>query len=147
VNADLARVDLTGANLAGANLAGANLAGADLADANLAGAIGLIGRSVCPQTGAFTAFKKVVGGVLELLIPADAARVSTYTGRKCRASKALVVRAVIGDATTYESKYLGRHFLYTVGTTVEVPDFDPDVRVECSRGIHFFMERAEAEAY
>lgn len=28
------------------------------------------------------------------------------------------------------------------------PDkFDPDVRVECSHGIHFFLTREEAETY
>ena len=34
-----------------------------------------------------------------------------------------------------------------VSITAEAPDFDPSIQVECTGGIHFFMTRAEAEAY
>lgn len=36
---------------------------------------------------------------------------------------------------------------YRVGDIVTVDDFDDDVRVHCSRGVHFFITRAEAEAW
>jgi len=34
-----------------------------------------------------------------------------------------------------------------VSGLVKPDSFDPDPRVECSHGIHFFMTRKEAEAY
>lgn len=36
---------------------------------------------------------------------------------------------------------------YEVGKTVKVDDFDEDRWSECSRGIHFFMNRQEAIDY
>jgi hypothetical protein len=44
-----------------------------------------------------------------------------------------------------KAKYDGTH--YVVGETVVADKYDPNPRVECSGGIHFFMTRAEAEAY
>jgi hypothetical protein len=152
--ANLARANLAGAYLAGAYLARANLADANLADANLAGAnladanladANLPPLSIVPEIGAFTAFKKVRGGaILTLEIPADAQRTNS-TGRKCRASKARVI-AASKEGDLFHSSH-DREFVYRVGETVEVADFDPDIRLECTRGIHFVLTRAEAEAY
>ena len=38
-------------------------------------------------------------------------------------------------------------FVYEVGQTVSVPDFDEDRWNECSTGIHFFITFAEAANY
>jgi hypothetical protein len=38
-------------------------------------------------------------------------------------------------------------FVYKVGMTVQPDTYDPNPLVECSNGIHFFISRAEAEAY
>jgi len=38
-------------------------------------------------------------------------------------------------------------FVYEVGKTVEVTNFDEDRWNECSTGIHFFITRREAELY
>ena len=40
-----------------------------------------------------------------------------------------------------------RSFVYKLGETVEIPDFDPVRWNECSTGIHFFMTREEALNY
>jgi hypothetical protein len=40
-----------------------------------------------------------------------------------------------------------KNFLYRVGETVEVKDFDDDRWNECSTGIHFFITRDEAVIY
>jgi hypothetical protein len=146
-SANLRGADLGGADLGGADLGGANLGGANLGGANLTNSQGLQGRSLVPQKGSFTAFKKVCGGVvLELLIPEDAERVSSYIGRKCRASKALVVRAIDSEKKEFVSMRDGS-FVYRVGEVV-VPDaFNGDRTIECTSGIHFFIEQGEAEAY
>lgn len=38
-------------------------------------------------------------------------------------------------------------FTYKVGEWAEVPDYDPDIRVECTKGIHFFLDFEEAARY
>ena len=153
-DADLSYADLRGANLSGANLSyadlrGANLIGADLRGANLRGAnlseAVYSVFSLVPEQGEFTAFKKLKGGAIaELLIPADAKRTSSLVGRKCRASKAIVI--AIDNGKEGVSSH-DRTFVYKVGETVSVDNFDDDIRVECTTGIHFFITRREAEEY
>ena len=153
--ADLWRANLRGANLWGANLEGANLRGANLWGANLRGADLRGAKNVnlpiaCPEKGSFTAFKKANGYIVELLIPDDARRCSA-TSRKCRCDKAKVISitALSGEddgTTTIRSDY-NSEFIYTVGETVEVKDFNEDRWNECSSGIHFFITRQEAVDY
>ena len=86
--------------------------------------------------------------VLEILIPRSAQRTSTPVGRKCRASKVKVV-GVASGATT-ETVFRSHHaesFTYTVGKWASVPDYDGDIRLECTRGIHFFLTLDEAKNY
>ena len=133
----------TGANLYGANLSGANLSGADLPR-----------YAICPEAGQFHAWKKVAGGVvLELLISGE--RTSSLVGRKCRASRAKVLRAFApGGEELLSGEWLSggapsgtTPITYRLGRWVHVRDYDPDPRVECSRGVHFFVTRREAEGY
>jgi hypothetical protein len=158
-NAYLQGANLLGANLLGANLLGANLRGADLLGANLLGA-DLLGAnlqevknaelvfaqtSIVPQTGGFQGWKLCQNGVIiRLRIPAKALR-SNATGRKCRASEALVLE-VIG-AEVGISKY-DASFLYKKGEVVKPREmFDTNRWNECGSGIHFFLTRIEAENY
>jgi hypothetical protein len=145
----LTGANLTGANLTGANLTGANLTGANLTGANLTGAR-LLDFSVCPEEGSFIAFKRLRRGVIaKLLIPEDAERVSTPLSRKCRASHAMVLELRSREGETVKSEWsLNSGLLeYRVGE-MAIPDkFDPDIRVECTHGIHFFITRKEAEEY
>jgi len=144
--ADLRGANLTGADLHRADLPGADLTGADLRGANLTGAVlagagGLHYVAAVPAEGSFKAWKKLLCGVVcELLIPADARRTGSYVGRKCRASKAVVVSGLgvsLYDELTH----------YAVGATVVPDSYDPDPSVECTNGVHFFMTRKEAEVY
>jgi len=156
VGANLQNALLRDANFWGANLQNADLRGVDLRDAilegtNLDGAILPQNWQIVPPVGqAFTTFKKVVGGViLELLIPGSAQRTSSLIGRKCRANEALVVGVVRGAANNtgiYESLYR-MDFTYEVGKMASEPAFNPDIRVECTTGIHFFMTKEEAISY
>lgn len=108
----------------------------------------------CPEKGAFTAFKKaeLYNGdncVVELLIPADAKR-SSATTRKCRVSKAKVVAVYRMDGKSVKQNAYSRHtnsFVYKIGKTVEVKNFDKNRWNECSTGIHCFITKKEAEQY
>ena len=164
-NADLHDADLRGANLYGANLCGADLCDADLCDANLCCA-NLRGAKntdktawdaytafyplQCPETGSFIGYKKAADKIVMLEICADAKR-SSATSRKCRCSKAKVLAITNLDGSEsglseIESDY-DEDFIYCVGETVEVPDFDENRWNECTAGIHFFITREEAVRY
>ena len=166
--ANLSGADLSCANLFGANLSDADLRNADLRCANLRNAdlcrADLFGASIdqmmwdiytvfyplqCPESGSYIGYKKASGLVVELEIPADARR-SSATSRKCRASKAKVlsITDINGNPAggQVKSNY-DPNFVYTIGETVEVSDFDDDRWNECSTGIHHFITRAEAVIY
>ena len=161
--ADLRDADLCGAYLCGADLYGANLYGADLCDANLRDAnlrdANLRGANLrgakgcylsCPTEGSFIGWKKASGHIVKLRIPEDARR-SSATGHKCRCDKAYIMEIQNMDGTkatedTVRSDH-DKNFVYTVGATVEVPDFDDNMWSECAPGIHFFIDRRAAVEY
>ena len=157
--ANLFGANLFGANLFGANLSRANLSGADLSRATLSGAdlsrANLSGAnlqeaknftfSLVPDEGAFTGWKKLRDGVVaKLQIPAEAKRNSTPTGRKNRAEFVLVLE--LFGAQVGISMHDGKTE-YRVGEIVKPDSYNGDIRQECTNGIHFFITRAEAEAY
>ncbi len=147
-DADLRGADLRGANLRGANLRDADLRGANLRDANLRDAKGCY--LSCPTEGSFIGWKKASGHIVKLRIPEDARR-SSATGHKCRCDKAYVMEIQNMDGTkatedTVRSDH-DKNFVYTVGATVEVPDFDDNRWSECAPGIHFFIDRRAAVEY
>ena len=132
----------------GANLRDADLRGADLRGANLCDAKGCY--LSCPTEGSFIGWKKASGHIVKLRIPEDARR-SSATGHKCRCDKAYVMEIQNMDGTkatedTVRSDH-DKNFVYTVGATVEVPDFDDNRWSECAPGIHFFIDRREAVEY
>ena len=91
----LREADLSRANLSGAILSGANLSGAILREAKGLDSVKYDENTAffalqCPESGAYTAYKKARGLIVELEIPADALR-SSAASRKCRASKARVI--------------------------------------------------------
>ena len=159
--ANLSGAYLSGANLSGADLYGAYLYGADLYGANLSGAYlsgayhldtakGLYLPTVCPSDGEFTAWKKCRDdAVVKLLIPDTALR-SSASGRKCRASEAVVITIYDKDGNEINEARSGHDsdFVYRVGEAVKpVQDFDTNRWNECAPGIHFFVTREEAERY
>ena len=159
--ANLLYANLIGANLVGANLLYANLIGANLRDANLLYA-NLIGANlrdaeevpyipmVCPEEGDFIGWKRASDRIVKLHIPQDALR-SSATTRKCRCNKAEVVEIYNIDGTIADERIVSSNydssFTYEVGKTVEVQDFDTNRWNECTRGIHFFINRQEAINY
>lgn len=107
----------------------------------------------CPETGEYIAYKyahtKAGKVIVQLKITADALRTSAG-GRKCRASKAEVLSITSFDGKKHYKKAYSdwdHSFIYEVGKTVEVTDFDDNRWEECSYGIHHFITRKEAIAY
>mgnify|MGYP001751333817 CR=1 FL=1 len=122
--------------------------GADLRGADLRGAKGCY--LSCPTEGSFIGWKKASGHIVKLRIPEDARR-SSATGDKCRCDKAYVMEIQNMEGTratvdTVRSNY-DPNFVYTVGATVEVSDFDDNRWSECAQGIHFFIDRRAAVEY
>lgn len=107
----------------------------------------------CPSDGAFIGWKKArhcgEAVLVKLLIPEDAKR-SSATGRKCRCDKAKVIEIltlkgnieVESAVSNYDSS-----FVYKKGEVVCEPNFCENRFEECATGIHFFIDRKEAEKY
>ena len=148
--ADLSGADLMGVDLRGADLRGADLRGADLRGADLGGAK-LDWPLVCQEKGSFIGYKKCRNNlIVKLEIPEDAYRCSA-TSKKCRCSKAKVLSITNLDGSESKSgvavsKY-DSSFVYRIGETIEVTDFDQNRWNECSTGIHFFINREDAVKY
>ena len=126
-----------------ANLRRANLCGADLCEAKGA-------YMACPTDGSFIGWKKASGYVVKLQIPEDARR-SSAGGEKCRCDKAYVAEIQNADGTKADIEAIhsnhDNNFVYTVGATVEVPNFDDCRWNECAPGIHLFIDRRAAVEY
>ena len=143
--------NLSGADLRGADLSGADLRGADLSGAYLSGATTIPAIPLsCPTHGEFTAWKKVNGKIIKLKIPEDARR-SSATTSKCRCDKALVLAIENLDGTDSGlTEIVNENYetcIYKVGEMVYPDSFDGDRFNECSHGIHFFIDRGEAERW
>lgn len=147
--ANLRRADLSGADLSWADLSGADLRGADLREVIYNENTAFFALC-CPEEGSFIGFKKAGGKIVKLQIPKSAKR-SSATTRKCRCSKAKVLSITEIDGSdsgiTEVCSDLDERFIYKVGETVSVSDFDENRWNECSTGIHFFITRDEAVKY
>ena len=156
-NANLRNANLRNANLSGANLHGAYLGSADFRSANLNNA-DLSGTKnmmyipmACPEEGSFIGFKKAVYAgknyIVKLEILADALR-SSATSRKCRCNKAKVleIQNIDGSKANIDVVHstFDPLFQYKTGQIVEEPKYDNNRFNECSKGIHFFINRQEA---
>lgn len=113
--------------------------------------VSTIANNACPESGEFTAYKKLSNNrIAKLLIPADAKRSSAFT-LKCRASRAQVLDiSSIDNKTKYKEGYSMHHgkFVYRIGHYVEPEQpFDNNPLDECAPGIHFFMTRKAAVDY
>jgi len=161
--ANLYSANLSGANLSGANLYSANLSCASLSCANLSGAnlysanlsgtkgadLVIAQRKIVPD-GTLIVYKRLAAGIIATLeIPVDAQRCNALGSRKCRASKAIVLALetrVFSGVSSAVDGHTGK-LVYIVGQEVVPDSYDPNIHVECSHGIHFFLTRIEAENY
>ena len=152
--ADLSEADLRGTNLRWADLSGANLSMADLSGADLS-EINYDEKTafyamVCPEKGSFIGYKKASGKIIELMITEKAKR-SSATTRKCRCSEAVVLSITNIDGTNFDGEKVvsdyDKSFVYEVGKTISVDNFNDNRWEECTVGIHFFLTRDEAVRY
>ena len=147
--ADLRRADLRQADLRQANLNGADLSGAILTNVKYNENTAFFALC-CPEEGSFVGYKKAGGKIVKLQIPHTAKR-SSATTRKCRCSKAKVISITNTDGSESGVKKVASDrnggFIYEVGKTVSVKDYDENRWNECSTGIHFFITRDEAVRY
>ena len=154
--ANLCFANLNYAKLCYANISDADLRSANFNNADLSGTKNMmyIIPMACPEEGSFIGFKKVVYAdkdyIVKLEILADALR-SSATSRKCRCNKAKVLEIQNIDGSkanidvvhsTYDPS-----FQYKTGQIVEEPKYDNNRFNECSKGIHFFIDRQEAVNY
>ena len=150
---DLRNTDLRGTDLRNADLRYADLRNADLSGAKLEGVKTdylTVGYHIaCPEEGAFIGYKKAGDKIVVLEIPAEARR-SSATTLKCRCDKAKVLRIENLDGTPAEvsevSSDYDKKFKYRVGEIAE-SEFDENRWAECSKGIHFFINRNNAITY
>lgn len=167
------RANLSGENLCGVDLRCASLRGADLRDVHLNCAdlryadlryVYLNGADLngvryneqtahfamqCPEKGSYIGYKKAQNSIVELQITEDSKR-SSATTRKCRASKVKVLSITSLNGKKFFDKAVSDYdssFVYKVGETIEVKDFDENRWSECSTGIHHFITREEAVFY
>ena len=142
-NANLRYANLRYANLENANLENANLRYANLENANL-------DESEEKRKGQIVkekviVFKKCQQKIVELELQVGSI-VFSINNNKCRTNKAKVI-SIDGDKTkglTIASDH-DNSFIYEVGKTIEIEDFNLMYNVECSTGIHFFYNREDAE--
>lgn len=121
-----------------------------------------------PKKGSFIAWKKAYltaygwdGCIIKLEIPEDAIRIKGRDSSdcKCRASEAKVLEiyrekhnirydGVLLPNDTIAYSWHDPSFTYKVGDIVKpTEEFDTDRRNTCSTGIHFFMDREDAENF
>ena len=147
-NANLENANLRYANLENANLENANLRYANLYNANLENAN--LNESEQARLGKIIkekviVFKKCQQKIVELELQVGSI-VFSINNNKCRTNKAKVI-SIDGDKTkglTIASDH-DTSFIYEVGKTIEIEDFNLMYNVECSTGIHFFYNREDAE--
>ena len=165
-NLILKHLDLLNANLTSANFAGSLLYRINFTNANLKKSIFSFNSTLiqvnldnakgindqCPKEGSFIGWKKCIDNnkiryIVKLEIPADAKR-SSATTNKCRCSKAKVLEIQNIDGTKADvarvfSDY-DEFFYYQIGEIIYPNSFDNRYWIECSHGIHFFMNREDA---
>ncbi len=156
-HADLSHADLTNADLRYANLTNANLSHTDLRSTkNIPSYIDSI-TNILPE-GDIIGYKKArlyktvgVHVIVKLLIKSDAKR-SNATGRKCRCNECIVLDITDLNGNQIDPDLIvvsvyDSSFIYKIGETIKVDNFDDDRWNECSSGIHFFITRQEAKNY
>lgn len=149
VTASFRYCDMRECNIEGADLFGAVLEYANLEDV-VSNADTKWFRLHCPETGAFLAYKKCVNDrMVQLLVPADAKRTSaTLPSCRCNKAKVLTIKSFDFKENFDEAwSLVDENFVYKKGEWVEVKDFNEDRWQDSTTGIHFWLTRAEAEAY
>lgn len=147
--ANLSSASLFCANLCYANLQGAILVNADLEGANLFNAVFDVTDSLIDfrkgkiLTKPLIGYKKCRNNVIVTLEIPKGAIVYSINGKKCRTNKVKVL--TIEGADEGISWFNGMS--YCTGDTITISNFNCEYNKECARGIHFFVNKEDAEKY
>lgn len=154
-NADVTEAGMRYLDLSGSDFSGSNFHATLFEYADLEGVTDnedtRYFRMACPEEGAFIAWKCCTEWrVVQLLVPADARRVSaTFDSCRCDKAKVLSIKSI--DETisyTWAQSTVDPNFYYEVGKWVEPANgFEENRWLDSSEGIHFFMEREKCVAY
>lgn len=147
---------ISGTNFTGADFGESCFTNADILKGNRFGNVKMLStglHQVCPDTGAFDAWKYVpsdgVDYLIHLRIPEDAKR-SSATSRSCRCSKAMVISITdirTGKAVNSVVNMNLARCVYQTGKMVKADAFDKNRWNESSHGINFFITKDEALEY
>ena len=151
--ADLSCANLSGANLSYANLRYADLSGANLRYADLSGADlscadldkkEQIRKGIC-LSRKMVGYKKCRNDVIVKLEIPKGAIVFSINNNKCRTNiaKCVAIENGLKQAISQQDK----NFIYKVGKTYTITDFNCQYNIECAEGIYFFRTKKEAEEY
>ena len=145
-NANLSNADLRYAYLSNAYLSNADLRYADLSNANLTNDEKIRKGVIIDKP--VRVFKKCIKNNIVELELLKGSIVFSINNKKCRTNKVKVIsiNGKCEKGLKCRSSY-NYKFIYEVGKTLEVKDFDLMYNVECSSGIHFFWTKEEAEDY
>jgi hypothetical protein len=154
-NADLRYADLRYANLSNAYLSNADLRYADLRYVKNISNYVESTTSILPE-GTIIGYKKACiknsnkRCIVKIKIPDYATR-SNATGRKCRCNECMVLDITGIDCNIQDRDIIvsshDHDFIYKIGETLKIDDFDLNRWDECSTGIHFFITKKEALDY
>ncbi len=111
-----------------------------------------------PVAGSFTCYKKARVGnyyvIVELEVPAKALRITPRHDRKSRVSEAKVVSITTLMGHPVKNIKTARSWTtdfptikYTVGKIVKPDHFNANKHVQCTNGIHCFLQRESAVNY
>ena len=151
---DFRWIDFSNAYFRWVNFTNTDFREVDLRDTNFSNTINFLIN--CPEEGSFIAYKKastdvVIPVIVVIRVEEDSLR-SSATSKKCRASKVTPLRFedlkgnILPEDTIVFSDY-DNSFIYHIGKTIEVENFDLNRWNECSTGIHFFMNKLDAIHY
>lgn len=154
-NADVTEAGMRYLDLSGSDFSGSNFHATLFEYANLEGVTDnedtRYFRLACPEEGAFIAWKCCTEWrVVQLLVPADARRVSaTFDSCRCDKAKVLSIKSIDETVSyTWAQSTVDPNFYYEVGKWVEPANgFEENRWLDSSEGIHFFMEREKCVAY
>ena len=102
---------------------------------------------IIPMEGSFVAWKKLANNCLaKIEIPAKSPRTFSLIGRKCRAKYVKTLK--IWDENGNEIKEMhggyNNSIIYKINRLTHADEFDNNMLIECTHGIHFFISKQEA---
>ncbi len=106
---------------------------------------------ITPEEGVIIGWKKANKKIVKLEINCSDEISGGLISRKLRTNKVKVLEIQNIDGTKVDINEIrsdyDEYFVYRVGETIEIGDFVKDDKIECARGIHFFLTRNEAIHY